>query len=87
MTRVVVPPIKLSLDGAEVFILEVTENTWVDGSKHYLVTFFIKWRNLRSQVATIDVRDNQELIQKLRAEIAKFKLLIYGGMSNIFQRV
>jgi len=84
MTRVIVPPFTVELDGAKVHILEVTERKWVDKKKHYLVTCYVEIGNHRSQVFTLDVTSNEELKAKLRVEIAKMKFMLLSGKTNIF---
>ena len=86
MTRVIVPPAVIELDGALVHILEVTEREWIDKTKHYLVTCYVEIGNYRSQVFTLDVTSNEELKEKLRVEIAKMKFMLLSGKTNIFFR-
>jgi len=86
MTRVIVPPAVVELDGAKVYILEVTSRRWLDGKTHYLVTCFIEIGDKRSQVFSLDVTSNEELKAKLRAEIAKMKLVLVAGRTDLFVR-
>jgi len=86
MTRVVVPPITAEIDGARVHILEVTEHEWVDKRKHYIVTCFIELGGYRSGVFSLDVTSNEELKEKLRIEIAKMKLMLMAGRTELFSK-
>ena len=70
-----IPPITLELDGCTVTILEVSAHDWVDGKKHFIVSCKVKCGNTESPVFPLDATSNEELIAKLRTEIAKFKLL------------
>jgi len=79
MSRVIVPPAIIELDGAKVYILETTKRKWLDGRIHYIVSCFVEWKGKRSQTFDLDVTSNEELIAKLKTEIAKFKLMIMTG--------
>jgi len=80
MSRILLPPFPSQIDGATVYILEVTARKWLDGQTHYLVSVMVEWNGKRSQVFSLDVTSNEELIAKLKAEIAKFKSLFYSGL-------
>ncbi|RLE65532.1 MAG: hypothetical protein DRJ38_03540 [Thermoprotei archaeon] len=84
MTRVIVPPAVVELDGARVYILEVTERTWIRGEKRFLVTCMIEYAGYCSPKFTLDVASNEELKAKLQAEIAKMKLAILSGRGDAF---
>lgn len=86
MSRVIIPPMAVDIDGARVYILEVTENDWIDEEKHYLVTCFVEYKGYRSRVFTIDAKTNAELLAKLRTEVAKMKLLIMTGQTHLFTK-
>jgi len=87
MTRVVVPPVLVELDGAKVYILEITKHEWVNKQKRFLVTVFVEWNGFRSPIFTLDVESNAELKAKLRAEIAKMKFIIMSGKHDIYKRI
>lgn len=72
--KVIVPPVKLHLDGAEVTIVEVAPYTTLDKKVRYLVACKVKLGSKESPVFHVDAETNYELEQKLRAEIAKFVL-------------
>lgn len=73
--RITIPPRILELDGARVYILEVTRHDWVDGKTHYIVSCMVEWNGKKSQIFSLDVTSNEELVAKLRVEIARFKLM------------
>jgi len=80
-TKVMIYPVAIKLDNCDVFILEASAKSWLDGKTHYIVSCKVKCDNKESQVFPLDVTSEQELIAKLRTEIAKFKL-----MNLIFSR-
>lgn len=71
---VVVPPIDVTILGCNVEILEVNRYTTLDNRTRYLVTCRIVCGNKVSQVFTLDVKDNRELVNKLEAEVSRFKI-------------
>jgi len=80
VTKVYVPPVILDVDGAKVYILEITKRRWIDGKTHYLVSCFVEWRGKKSNVFTLDVVSNEELKAKLKTEVSKFKLIVMSGV-------
>lgn len=72
--RVVIPPVKILLDGAEVTIVEVTPYTTFDKKVRYFVACKVKLGGKESPIFHVDAETNYDLEQKLRAEIAKFAL-------------
>ena len=87
MSRVIVPPLVVEIDGAKVYILEITEHEWVDNKKHYLVSCFVEWNGYRSQTFVLDVTSNRELVAKLKSEIAKMKAMILSGNTQVFRKI
>ncbi|MCD6487805.1 MAG: hypothetical protein J7K21_01085 [Desulfurococcales archaeon] len=87
MSKVIVPPVVVEIDGAKVYILEVTPHNWVDKKKHYIVSCYVEWNGWRSQVFQLDVTSNKELKAKLKTEIAKMKLAILSGNTHFFTKV
>jgi len=77
--KITVTPVAIQLDGATVYILEVTGTQWVDGKKHYIVSCQVEYRGRKSNVFFLDVTSNKELESKLRAEIAKMKLQLFAS--------
>jgi len=87
MSKVIVPPVVMELDGAKVTILELVPHEWVDKKVHYVVTCYIEWNGYRSNPLTLDVTSNKELIAQLKTEIAKMKLMIITGQTHFFHKV
>jgi hypothetical protein len=82
-----VPPVEVQVLDAKVTIVEVRkyETPWTGPVYH--VACVVEWNGYRSQVFHVDARDNEELEQKLKVEIAKMKLMIISGYTAPFQRV
>jgi len=80
-TKVMIYPVAIKLDNCDVYILEASAKTWIDGKIHYIVSCKVRCDEKESQVFPLDVTSEQELLAKLRTEIAKFKL-----MNLIFSR-
>jgi hypothetical protein len=72
--RVVVPPLDVDVDGVTCTILEVSRHEWVDGREHYIVSVVCRYDGRRTNVFQLDVTSNDELLAKLRVEVAKLKI-------------
>jgi len=85
--RVQVPPVELELLDAKVTIIEVHkyETPWTGPVYH--VACVVEWGGYRSQVFFVDAKDNVELEQKLKVEIAKMKLMVMTGYTALLQRI
>ncbi len=86
MTKVIVPPVSVEVDGAKCIILEVTERKWLDNKTHFLVSIVCEYKGKRSKVFDLDVTSNEELMAKLRTEVAKFKLMIMHGLDEVVKK-
>lgn len=84
MPRVIIPPLEVDVEGVKCTILEVTEHEWLDNKKHYIVSVFCRYKGYRSHVFQLDVTSNKELVQKLKVEAAKMRLLILTGQTHVF---
>jgi hypothetical protein len=85
--RVQVPPVEIELLDAKVTIIEVHryETPWTGPMYHVACT--VEWGGYRSQVFFVDAKDNEELEQKLKVEIAKMKLMVMTGYTAPLQRI
>ncbi len=81
--RVVVPPLDVDVDGVTCTILEASRHEWIDGSEHYMVSVVCMYDGKKSNVFQLDVRNNEELIAKLRLEVAKLKIASRLGYAHI----
>jgi len=82
--RFIIPPYTFELEKARVTILEVTKVGIDERNYKYLVTLYVEFGGYRSKVFNLLVSNNQELIEKLRAEIAKMRLFILTGQHHLF---
>jgi len=67
-------PFIVEIDGAKVYVLEIVPKRDIRGKEFYFVTVLVEWNGVRSKPFTLHCYTNDELITKLRAEIAKLKL-------------
>ena len=81
-----IPPYHLSLDGADVYIVEIVEQSILDG-KIYIASMYVEWKCYRSNRFFVMASNEKELIAKIRAEIAKMKAFIFSGNEHLFTKV
>ncbi|MCW1312858.1 MAG: hypothetical protein OH338_05535 [Candidatus Parvarchaeota archaeon] len=81
-----IPPFSINIDGVEVNILEVLSTQLISGDKWYHVVVQIKYKNILSKKYTLDVKDMNNLINKLKIEISKIKYIeIAYGLNYLKQ--
>lgn len=68
-------PVTVELDGCSVTLLESKRYTLTDRTR-YIVSCQAVCRGIKSPIFFVDVSSNTELIWKLKAELAKFKLIL-----------
>lgn len=73
--RIIVAPVEIEVDGCTATILESLEYETMKKEKRYFVAVKVKCRDMESPVFRLDVKNEEELLWKLRAEIAKAKLI------------
>jgi len=75
-----VPPFSIRIDGAEATILEVLKTQLVSGDVWYHVVVKLRYKGVSSRNYTLDVKDMNNLINKLKIEISKLRFieLAYG---------
>lgn len=83
-TRVIVPGVELSLDGCTVHIMNVVKYTWLDNRKRFLVSCRVKCYDKLSKQFIVDVASNDELVRRLKYEIALFKAIVLGGSYDLY---
>jgi len=71
-----VTPLTVMLDGCLVHIIEVIRSKLFD-TKWYHVVLRIDCGTIKTRTFTIPARSNRELKEKIRAEIAKIKMLAF----------
>jgi len=85
--KTIIPPYIVPIEGAEVNILEVSKNTLHNGKTFFIVTCYVEYKGFRSKTFSLTIKDNKELLSKLKVEIAKMKLMIYLGKTQFFEKI
>jgi hypothetical protein len=83
-TRVIVPGVEIPLDGCTVYIMNVVRYTWLEGRRRFLVSCRLKCYDKLSKQFIVDVASNDELVRRLKYEIALFKAIIFGGSYDLY---
>jgi hypothetical protein len=86
-SRVIVTPVDIEVDGARCTIVEITSREWIDKRIIYTVSVYCEYAGRRSQIFHLDVTSNEELINKLRVEVAKMKIAIASGYDHLFRQM
>lgn len=82
------PPFSIDVDGFKVDILEVLKSELISGETWYHVVVTIDYKGIKSKSYTIDVRDMNDLIKKLKVEITKIKMIEYSqGLDEVRRRI
>ena len=78
--QLLLPPVTIEVDGYLVDIIEVLKLESFSGSVTFSVSVRINYKGIKSRVFSLDVRNESELIKKLKIEITKIKFmeLTYG---------
>jgi len=71
----ILPPVKISVPGAEATIIEVLKSTTVRGEKIYFVTVDIKVDDDPPRRVNLEVSSGSELFSKIVLEAHKVKML------------
>jgi hypothetical protein len=77
--RIVLPGVALNVDGCKVYILNVVKTMNLKGEPRWLVSCKAEYDGKLSKQFFLDVGSNEELIRKLKTEIALFKVIVLGG--------
>ncbi len=86
VTRIVIPGVKFSLDGCEVYIVNVIKTTNIKGEPRFLVSTFVVCNGKVSKQYCFDVASMDEFTRLLRHEITLFKLLVYSGAYDVYSK-
>jgi len=77
-------PLTIEVDGFKVTLHEVLKSGLVSGEWWYHVVVSIDYKGIRSRRYTLDVRNTKELMNKLKIEITKLKVIEYSeGLSEV----
>ena len=77
----------IQIGDAQAHILEVVKQPMLDGNIFYNVSCYVTYKNYVSPVFLLRVKDEQQLLFQLRAEVAKMRTLIMEGHDKIFLQV
>ncbi|MEM2260003.1 MAG: hypothetical protein QXY65_02935 [Candidatus Methanomethylicaceae archaeon] len=80
-------PFSIEVDGTIVNIYEVLKTKLISGDEWYHVVVEINYKGIKSKRYTLDVRNINNLINKLKIEIDKIKLIEYAYGINEVRRV
>jgi len=72
-----IPPFSIEVDGVTCEIMEVLENKLVDGSTLYYVAVRIHYKGIISHIFNLICKNTKEMVNQLKAEITKVKLMDY----------
>jgi hypothetical protein len=73
-----IPPFSIEIDGVQCEILEVTKSQYPDGKPIYSASVRIHYKGLTSRTFPLICNDEKEMINKLKAEVTKMKLMDYS---------
>jgi len=72
-----IPPFFIEVDEIPVTIIEVLKTALISGETWYHVVVQINYKGIKSRRYTLDVKSEQDLINKLKIEITKLKIIEY----------
>jgi hypothetical protein len=79
-----IPPFFIKVDGIKVEIVEVSEQKLVSGDKFYIVSCRVHYDSIESRTFPLFVSDMKDLINKLKVEITKLKIIEYSyGIEHV----
>ncbi len=82
-----VPPFIILVDEIPVTIYEVYKSVLVSGDVFYHAVIEINYKGIRSKRYTIDAKDYNSLINKVKVEIDKIKFIEYSFGINEVRRL
>jgi hypothetical protein len=85
-TRILVPGVKIQIDGCDVYIVNVVKTRNLKGEPRFLVSTFAKCFDKFSRQYAFDVGSNDELINILKHEVTLFKLLVLSGSYDDYRK-
>jgi len=74
----------IQIGKATAHILEASKHKGLDNSVFYIVSVYVTYDKYVSPRFTLVVKDEKDLIFKLRAEVAKMRILIMQGHTKLF---
>jgi len=82
-----ITPLEIDIDGVPVTVWEVLRTQLINGEVWYHFVVSINFKGIESRRVTIDARNMDELVEKLRTEITKLKVIYYARGINEVKRV
>jgi len=82
-----IPPFFIDVDGVPVEILEVGSTKIAEAIIWYHVSCRIHYKDIVSRVFTLDVKSEEELINKLKVEITKLKYIELVSGKDVLERL
>jgi len=77
-------PITIDVDRFKVTLYEVMKSTLISGETWYHVVVSIDYKGIRSRRYTLDAKSMKDLINKLKIEITKLKVVEYSeGLEEV----
>ena len=73
--QIILPPVRMKVDDADVDILEALRLDMINGDKLYYVTCRIRWRGIKTKKFFVICRDKNEFVEKIRIELSKLKTM------------
>ena len=78
------PPFSIRVDDCEARVLEIYKTQLINGEIWYHVVVELVYKGIRSKRYTLDVKDTNQLINKLKMEVTKVKFLEYAyGLNEV----
>ncbi|MEM2249829.1 MAG: hypothetical protein QXP16_03945 [Candidatus Bathyarchaeia archaeon] len=81
-------PFFITVDGVPVTILEVLKTQLISGETHYHVAVRFNYKGVTSRTVSLHVKDMKELVNKLKIEVTKIKLVDYAyGIEEVRRQI
>ena len=81
------PPFSIEVDDAIVTVWEVIKTQPVGGRPNYHVVVSFRYRGIESKRYGIDAKDTKDLINKLKIELTKLKMIEYTYDKETLRKV
>lgn len=79
-----IAPLFLQVDGVDVEIIEASKQPLISGETWYVVSVRVIYKGIPSRVFPLFVRSREDLMNKLKVEVTKLKVLDYSlGLEEV----
>jgi hypothetical protein len=83
-TTIQLTPFYVEVDGVTVQVVEVSKRELHTGETTYIVSVKIIYKGIHTRVFPMFVKNTQELVNKLKVEITKIKMVEYSyGLEEV----